>query len=287
MVGENNKCLLCGSNKLITLNRYAKDGLVECVDCHFVFSKWIPSIEELISHYGTYSRKDDISPITILRYKELIAGFEKYRINNNWLDVGCGNGHLLKTAKDSGWNVYGTEFTENALKICESKGINMHLGKLNPDNYNQAFDIITSIEVIEHINDFHEELEKFKKLLRKGGFLYITTPNFNSISRFMLKELWSIIEYPEHLCYFNPSTLDRVLKEHGFKKLWLTTSGISISRLQHAFGKIEAQTAKSTEEKFRKKTEENQLFAFFKKSANTILNITGTGDALKALYYKK
>ena len=46
----------------------------------------------------------------------------------------------------------------------------MQKGVLTPSNYDiESFDIITSFEVIEHINNPTEELNNFHKLLRKGG----------------------------------------------------------------------------------------------------------------------
>ncbi len=64
----------------------------------------------------------------------------------------------------------------------------MQEGKLNPKNYtDEEFDVITSFEVLEHINNPVEEIKIFHKLLRLGGLVYLTTPNFNSISRYYFK----------------------------------------------------------------------------------------------------
>jgi 2-polyprenyl-3-methyl-5-hydroxy-6-metoxy-1,4-benzoquinol methylase len=68
----------------------------------------------------------------------------------------------LEVAKRKGWEVYGTEYTDEAVAICAAKGINMIKGKLNPAHYAaESFDIITSFEVIEHINNPNEELSNF------------------------------------------------------------------------------------------------------------------------------
>ena len=99
------------------------------------------------------------------------------------------------------------------MEICSKKGIYMKKGVLNPKDYNsQEFDVITSFEVIEHINNPREELQNFYKILRKGGMVYCTTPNFNSLLRYRLKEKYNVICYPEHLSYYTPKTLKYVLK---------------------------------------------------------------------------
>lgn len=284
---ENKNCLICGSSEFKDVELYRKHGLVKCTNCRFVFCKWIPSAETLQKHYGTYTRNDSISKITISRYHELAATFTQYKTSGNWIDVGCGNGHLLKTVAEDGWNVFGTEFTHEAVEICRSKGIKMQEGPLDVNNYEKgSFDVVTSIEVMEHIQNLHEEVEKFSQLLRKGGILYITTPNFNSLSKLIMKENWSIVEYPEHLCYFTPSTMNRLLSAHGFKKVKISTTGINVSRLSSPASPDEAAISRSKEEKLREAAETNPLASFAKRTANSLLTLTGRGDTLKALYIR-
>ncbi len=206
--------------------------MVKCLACSFVFAQRIPTVAELEKHYEGYRRNDYLSPLTIKRYEELLDKLEPYRKTNNLIDVGCGIGYFLEVAKKRGWNVYGTEYTDSAVEICESKGISMKKGELNPDNYPEGFfDIITSFEVIEHINNPCQELLKFNKILRVGGCVYITTPNFNSLLRYVLKQDYSVITYPDHLSYYTPKTLKKVFSDNGFHKKWIKTIGISITLL--------------------------------------------------------
>jgi 2-polyprenyl-3-methyl-5-hydroxy-6-metoxy-1,4-benzoquinol methylase len=280
-------CLQCGSDNLNPVSHYHKAGLVRCESCSFVFCDRIPTQSELIAHYNTYPRHDTISDITIKRYQELANKFEFFRENNKWLDVGCGNGHMLFEAKKLNWDVYGTEFTDRAVEICSSKGIKMNQGELNISNYQEGqFDIITFVEVIEHINSPNKELSDFHYLLRKGGLLYITTPNFNSISRNLLKENWSIIEYPEHLCYYTAKTLHNALVRNGFEKLDLQTTGISVSRISKNHNNNHTEN-KSKDESLRNLTENKTWAKKSKTLANSLLNLLKKGDTLKALYIKK
>ena len=92
----------------------------------------------------------------------------------------------------------------------------MNEGILNPINYNFKFDIITSFEVVEHINNPKEEINNYNQILRKGGLFYCTTPNFNSLSRRILKAKWNTICYPEHLSYYTIKTLTKLLKDTNF-----------------------------------------------------------------------
>ena len=165
---EHDHCLICSSKRLKDLEKFKKDYLCQCFSCGFVFCKPIPTEEELTTHYEGYGRNDYLSPVTIKRYNELLDSFETYRKTNNILDVGCGIGYFLVEAKKRGWEAYGTEFTDEAIRINASKSINMKKGQLNPSLYeSESFDIITSFEVLEHINNPQEEIKRFSQLLRK------------------------------------------------------------------------------------------------------------------------
>lgn len=289
MSATHSVCFLCNSGHLKTLDRYAQQGLLQCKSCDFVFCSGIPTTEELIRHYNTYPRHDSISPITIKRYKELISSFSSFRKTGNWIDVGCGNGHLLSVAAECQWNTYGTEFTDDAVEICRKKNIRMHQGVLDPSNYPPgSFDVVTFIEVLEHINNPREELQKFHQLLRPGGVLYMTTPNFNSLSRRMLKEKWNIIEYPEHLAYYTPKTIDQLLRAEGFQKVSLITSGFSPSRVgvYNQDGNTPAESPKAKEEHLREMMEERKILQLAKKMINGTLNSFGLGDTIKVKYIK-
>lgn len=211
------------------------------------------------------------------------------------IDVGCGDGHFLQVAKRRGWNVYGTEYTDVAVEVCEKKGISMRKGKLNVDNYPpDFFDLVTSFEVIEHINNPNEDVANYNKVLRKGGVVYVTTPNFNSVSRDLLGVKWNVIEYPEHLSYYTVSTIKKIFVKNGFKPLTVMTSGISIDRLKAGLRKtkvMEANTvaapATASDEMLRQNAESNGFYKLAIRIVNGLLNVTRKGDSLKGMFVKQ
>ncbi len=155
-----------------------------------------PTEQELHSYYDDYGYTsiEFISPITIAAYHRLLDEFEPLRKTGNLLDVGCGAGAFLIEAGKRGWNVHGTEYSKNAVKLCQEQGITMKEGALDRAQFEGIeFDVITSFEVLEHLNEFHEELGHVKGLLRKGGLFYCTTPNWNALQRFKLKADYNII----------------------------------------------------------------------------------------------
>ena len=94
--------------------------------------------------------------------------------------------------------------------------------------------MVTCIEVIEHVLEPKHEAARIAGLLRCGGCLYVTTPNFDSLSRRVSGPKWRAIEYPEHLNMCTPHTLESLLAAAGFRKRSLRTTGLSISDLAAA-----------------------------------------------------
>lgn len=290
MIKAHNSCLVCSSSKFRPLKEYQKAHLVKCSDCGFVFSGLIPSAQELEDCYGAYGRNDFLSPVTIKRYHEILDNFEPFRKTNRLIDVGCGIGYFLEEAKKRGWDVYGTEYTDQAMDICNGKGIKMSKGKLDPTHYELgAFDIVTSFEVLEHINNPIEEVKSFYKILRSGGLLYFTTPNFNAFERYYLKESYNVVCYPEHLSYYTKRTMNRLLSDNGFEKKDLLTTGISLTRIKTSQKTSDEKIVQSnnSDDKIRNLTEDKLWAKAIKNIVNALLNVSGLGNSLKGYYIRK
>jgi 2-polyprenyl-3-methyl-5-hydroxy-6-metoxy-1,4-benzoquinol methylase len=166
----------------------------------------------------------------------------------------------------------------------------MKSGKLNPDTFsNGEFDVITSFEVIEHINNPREDTSHIYNFLRKGGLFYLTTPNFNCYLRFHLKADYNVIVYPEHLTYYTKRTLKKILREQGFKAVKVLTTGISITRLKTS-KKVKSEklvSKESSDEKLRQQIAKKWYLESMKIIANKLLTIFGIGLSLKGYFIKK
>lgn len=285
-------CPICNSNNIKTMPRYANNHLVRCGKCGFVFCKPIPSADELNKYYANYSYNENyfVSPVTVKRYKEILKSFETYRKFNRILDVGCGYGVFLSVAKELGWECYGTEYSPRAVELCNNKGLKVLQGSLQ-DVIQQLpeMDIIVSIEVIEHVSFPATEIRNMHKVVREGGSLYITTPNFNSLSRRVVKEKSGEIHYPEHLSYFTSKTLSNLLKLNGFSPKKIETTGISISRIKSVVSSKKENPFKqnSSDEKIRTAMETKWHLKIIKNIVNVVMNLLRIGNALKIRAVKK
>ncbi|MBX2958846.1 MAG: hypothetical protein KF732_02715 [Flavobacteriales bacterium] len=130
-------------------------------------------------------------------------------------------------------------------------------------------------------------MQQFYRLLRKGGLVYITTPNFNAVERYLLKGDYAIIEYPEHLCYYTPKTIDLLLTKSGFKKLKITTTGVSIARIKKSIKRKNNESTEhvSSDESIREQLEFGYK-RYIKLFINGLLNLFGVGNSLKVWYVK-
>jgi len=286
---EHASCIVCSNKQLKQLNRYKRAFLVECEGCGMVFSQKIPSNEELTKIYTNYPRFTSLPLLTVKRYNELLDKMEAYRITNNLLDLGCSNGLFLECAKQRGWNVFGTEYAQESIDYCATRNIKVFKSNQLPDDFFKlSFDVVTSFEVIEHINNPNEDMALVNKVIRKGGAFYFTTPNFNSISRIILKEKWNVIDYPEHLSYYTPSTIHFLLTNNGYKKDFLITTGVSFTRFSQSMNSESvSKSIPVNDEALRNKIEHNAFLMFAKSTINFILNLFKVGDSLKGFYIKQ
>lgn len=135
------------------------------------------------------------------------------------LDVGAGPGFFLDEAKNRGWKVAGLEpaawaaaYARDKLGMADMKTGDTQALEQFPENH---FDVVTSFDVIEHVSDPGEFAKKLARVVKKGGYLVLTTPRFDSLLSRLMGEKWYCI-FPAHLHYFTRASLTRVLDEAGF-----------------------------------------------------------------------
>ena len=293
-------CPLCGRESFAALPQMRRVELVRCATCDGVFTPKIPSLRELMDHYEGYPRAEKVdSPISRRAREGWLDRFESYRETNRFLDVGCDIGLLLDQARARGWETYGTEFTDEAVTICRDNGHCLHAGLLcEADLEPESFDVVVYTEVIEHINNQRDEFARVFELLRPGGVLYITTPNFDSLSRRVLGDRWTVIDYPEHLVYFTPKTLRRFMASAGFEEVHLESSGVSVSRLTSSLrppaprmkaANDDAPPLKRdirADELIRGAMENSAILGGAKTLVNRMLHHASLGDSIKASFRK-
>ena len=97
------------------------------------------------------------------------------------LDAGCGTGSNLKELEKYG-RAIGIDISEEAVKFCKLRGCkNVH--KVNQEESlffeDNAFDLIASMDTIEHIDDDCAALAEYYRIIKKGGILLVTVPAYD------------------------------------------------------------------------------------------------------------
>ena len=292
------KCPICLNIDLSYLKDYEKLYLLKCVKCNFVFDQRIPSSKELDDCYSLYSYSilRPVSKPTINSFNKLLDYFEKYRDTGNILDIGCGQGDFLFEARKRNWNVYGSEYSKAATDLCEKRGIKMYKGHLTKNIFdNIKFDVISSFEIIEHINNPNDFMSLINHKLQEKGLVYCTTPNFNSLLRNFEKDKFMMIAYPEHISFYTKHSIKYLGMKNNFKSLKVKTTGLDLGRLITSI-KSNKNEDKSiymkrdfgdVSDNVRQIANSNILVSFVKVIINYFLSIFGKGDTLKIYWVKK
>ena len=134
------------------------------------------------------------------------------------LELGCGSGKVLQRMQQMGWQVEGVDFDPSAVENARSKGLQVHFGTLEAQNYpNDHFDMIFMSHLIEHVHDPLGLLIEDLRILKPGGKLIVVTPNNASLGHTFFKEAWRGLEVPRHLYLFTLKALQELTEKAGFQ----------------------------------------------------------------------
>jgi len=234
---EYRQCPVCKSSQIRKVFKI-KDFTVShedfdvwhCDQCSHRFTNPVPDqesigpyyqSEEYVSHSNT--SKGLINSIyqkvrkRTLKSKKKLLNKVSGKSNGRLLDIGCGTGEFLHTAKEAGWSVLGLEPDPGAREM----GIkNYQLEILEAEKFFEIeegqFDAITMWHVLEHVHELDAYMEKIHRLLKPGGTLIVAVPNYTSHDAAKYKEYWAAYDVPRHLYHFSPQSMAELMKRFKF-----------------------------------------------------------------------
>jgi SAM-dependent methyltransferase len=189
--------------------------------------------------------------------QQIIQNLKSKIQNPKILDVGCGTGANLEMLKQYGESE-GVDVSDDALEFCRKKGLKVHKGLAEELPFeDETFDLVTALDVVEHLDDDIAGLKEMLRVLKTGGKTLIFVPAFmwlwgvqddisNHRIRYTRKEIVERLEKAgftieratyANITFFAPILAGRVLmKITGIKPE--SENNVNVSALNGFFGKI-------------------------------------------------
>jgi len=235
-------CNLCGKDKCKLLYRlnsqalqlktlwldgieysiHSQESIVRCTVCGLIYVN-----PRLAAHSNIENYSDELETLYFTNTREQRKRAFTHVINMlpQWLerppqtllDIGCGDGLLLEIGQSAGIECFGTEQRQSLCRqvraqLGEKAIVSQDVSKLDAASY----DVVTLLNVIEHLRQPKEMLTEIHRLLKPDGLLLVHAPNMGGIPARIRGKRWNQIEPFEHFYYFNTQTLTAMLSDAGF-----------------------------------------------------------------------
>ena len=211
-----------------------------CGGCGLLISELEPpeSAQSEFSRVDADAYNRSVGVVRQLQAKEATSLVRRYHPGaKDWLDIGCGFGHLLQEAQRVGYQVAGNEPDVRACsRARQVLGEDLiHLGVMSdgliPDG---SVDVVSMMDVLEHLpaGELSPFAEMIGRKLRSDGTWVIKVPSTDglyftlghqlvrvmpSLASAIIERLWQLeYEFP-HTVYFNERSLRTYLENHGFE----------------------------------------------------------------------
>jgi glycosyltransferase involved in cell wall biosynthesis/2-polyprenyl-3-methyl-5-hydroxy-6-metoxy-1,4-benzoquinol methylase len=229
-------CLYCDSANLKNItSRSDGVGILQCVHCSLLMVDSINDNTEVL-YTSDYFQKEQhtkygyidylSSPVANLIGKYAFA--KLFTQSGNHLDLGCADGSLMEIFTADGFSSRGLEISKDAVKIANTKGMDVQYSRLHsfPKNL-PGSDIITAYDLLEHVDKPGSVIkEVFDNLNEDGHFVFSTV----SVKRIDPSDYW-FNNSLEHYSYYTKENLEFILTdvfgEDNFIFLEMDINGIA------------------------------------------------------------
>jgi SAM-dependent methyltransferase len=216
LVKPSNVGQLTSQSFSITDSHYGMTGAIyRCSDCRFLqcseLSGVLPFYEELVD-----SAYDAGRPERSIQARKILEVVRKLQPGGRLLDIGAGSGFLVEQAVQMGYQAEGIEPSGWLQKMAAQRGLPVHLGTFPHPAVSRQFDVITLIDVVEHVSEPLALLRNIAASLAPNGTAIVVTPDVNSIAARVLGWKWWHFRVA-HIGYFNKRNLFLALDRAGLQ----------------------------------------------------------------------
>ncbi len=229
------RCPLCRGGRSRLETKIAGYQMDKCPDCNFVFMNPRCTVEHLEAIYTVRDEKELIdlyariaTPKVIIEYQEKLAKIEQIVPGKGrLLDFACAAGYFFEQAQQRGWDAHGCDVGLWAGRAAAVRGLkNMHVGDLGSLGFpDESFDVVYAAQVFEHLLNPLQDLTALLRVLKPGGLLYIDVPNYRTLPIMLGRDDFMLNEPPQHINYFTPPTLRKMLQDAGLQSIRIGSGG--------------------------------------------------------------
>ncbi len=228
-------CNLCGSTDVRTIRESSGEGrIVRCRRCGLAYVSprlaydprtqyEVDAYHERVrgqgeSGYASYAGDRAVLLPYFGRWAQEMAHL---RPGGRVLEVGAAAGYFLEQARAHGLRPEAIEPSKSCQRVIrDDLGIPLVAASLEDAAIEPAtYDVIALFQTIEHLDDPRRGLQKMARWLKPGGLMVITTPNRAGWPARVLGKRWFEFKPREHLYYFEPRTITRMLEAGGFERI--------------------------------------------------------------------
>jgi SAM-dependent methyltransferase len=206
-------------------------SLRECIKCTYAFIE-NPCVDFGHIYDENYYRAKGADPLTDYMFElehpdatirthelegiaDIVRSITGSLAGKSWLDFGCGNGALVRhlcAAAPGAKLIAGFEEGWIAAE-ARRRHINV-LSASELDGLDGTFDVVSAVEVLEHVLNPVETLSRIRKLLKPGGLFFYTTGNSSPFRKNLLA--WPYVLPEIHVGFFNPRSMSVALEKAAF-----------------------------------------------------------------------
>ena len=199
--------------------------LMECMDCKHVFTKFQISPEEryVINDYSYDSSNSSVAESHFQEFAaDIVAKYKSLYSNrspSSALDIGSNVGTLLKYLNiEHNLVVTGVEPSSNIAKIANDQGVNTLCALFDKNLFREkllqedSLDVITSTNVVNHMDDLHQMMNVIDRLLTENGMFAFEVPYLVDL----VEQTAFDTAYHEHVNYFSLASIKRLLDSFNF-----------------------------------------------------------------------
>lgn len=231
-------CTLCGSEYAVPFAK-ARDfeyetsdqafHFVSCSVCQHVYMNPRPKLSEMPflypDHYYAYKRNEGFPSRWLTRIKTVIVKrrigglIEEVPENGTVLEIGCGDGTNLIAIKNSrpDLRLIGIDlhFAPHHREELSRAGIRLIERAFEEVTLQEQVDMIIMNQLIEHLWDIQQGVEKVSTMLKAGGRVSLSTPNIEGYDQAWFRDLWGGYHTPRHFNLFSKKSLSRLLQQNN------------------------------------------------------------------------